>query len=146
MSGKVPIRFGTYNIRNGRNRGLEAALRGMSQANMDLGILQETKLTDGIYTRGSAGYSFIATDAPSRHRGGVTLFYCLEPHFVAEAVDKFGPNVIGFQLATGARRWYIMGVYLAPENTTTMERFSEAIQSRPRGAELLVAGDFNVDL
>ena len=68
-SGKVPIRFGTYNIRNRRKGGLEAALRGMSQANMDLVILQETKLTDEIYTRGSAGYSVIATDAPSRHRG-----------------------------------------------------------------------------
>ena len=85
-SGKVRIRFGTYNIRNGRNGGLEAALRGMSQANMYMGILQETKLTDGIYTRGSAGYSVIATDAPSRHRGGVALFYCSEPHFVVEAV------------------------------------------------------------
>ena len=49
--------------------GLEAALRGVSQANMDLGILQETKLTDGVYTRGSAGYKVIVTDAPSRHRG-----------------------------------------------------------------------------
>ena len=63
--GKVPIRFSTYNIRNGQKGGLEMALRGMSQANMDLGILQETKLTDGIYTRGSAGYSVIASDAPS---------------------------------------------------------------------------------
>ena len=50
--GKVPIRFGTYNICTGRKGGLEAALRGMSQANMDLGILQETKLTYGVYTRG----------------------------------------------------------------------------------------------
>ena len=74
-SGKVPIRFGTYNIRNGRNGGLEAALRGVSQANMYLGILKETKLTDGIYTCGSAGYSVVATDVPSRHRGGVTIFY-----------------------------------------------------------------------
>ena len=49
-SGKVPIRFGTYNIQNGRNGGLKAALREMSQANMDLGIFQETKLTDGIYS------------------------------------------------------------------------------------------------
>ena len=53
-TGKVPIRFGTYNSCNGRNGGLEAALRGMSQANMDLGILQETKLMDGIYTRSAA--------------------------------------------------------------------------------------------
>ena len=65
-SGKVLIRFGTYNIRNGRNGGLEAALRGVSHTNMDLGILKETKLTDGIYTRGSAGYSVVATDMPSR--------------------------------------------------------------------------------
>ena len=128
-SGKVPIRFRTYNIRKGRNRGLDAALRGMSQANMDLGILQVTKLTDGVYTRGSAGYSIIATDAPSRHRGGVTIFYRSEPHFVVEAVEKFGPNIIEFQLATGAWRWYIVGVYLAPEDTTTMERVSEAIRS-----------------
>ena len=61
----MPIRFGTYNIRNGRNEGLESALRGVSQANMDLGIFQETKLIDGIYTRGSAMYSIVATDAPS---------------------------------------------------------------------------------
>ena len=100
----------------------------------------------GVYTRGSAGYSVIATDAPSRHRGGVAIFYRSEPHFVVEAVEKFGPNVIGFQIATGARRWYLVGVYFAPEDTTTMERVSEAIQSKPRGAELLVAGDFNVDL
>ena len=37
---EVPIRFSTYNIRNGRNGGLESALWGMSQANMDLGISQ----------------------------------------------------------------------------------------------------------
>ena len=37
---EMPIRFGTYNIRNRRNGGLESALRGMSQANMDLGIFQ----------------------------------------------------------------------------------------------------------
>ena len=39
-----------------------------------------------------------------------------------------------------------MGVYLAPDDTETMERFIEAIRSLPRGAELLVEGDFNVDL
>ena len=37
---RVPIRFGNYNLCNGQNRGLESALRGMSQANMDLGIFQ----------------------------------------------------------------------------------------------------------
>ena len=64
---------------------------------MDLGILQETKLTDGVYTRGSASYKVIATDAPSRHRGGVALFYHPTPHFVVEAVERCGPNVVVFQ-------------------------------------------------
>ena len=70
----MPIRFSTYDIRNGRNGGLESALKGVSQANMDLGIFQETKVTDGIYTRGLAGYSVVATDAPTQHYGGVAVF------------------------------------------------------------------------
>ena len=113
---------------------------------MDLGILQETKLTDGIYTRGSAGYRAVATNTPSRHRGGIVIFYRSAPNFAVEAVHKFRPNVIGFQLATGARRWYIVGCYLAPDDTSTMERVVEALQSRPGGAELLVAGEFNANL
>ena len=105
-----------------------------------------TKIIDDIYTRGSAGYSVIATDALSRHCGGVTLFYRSEPHFMVEAVEKFGPNVLGFQLATGARRWYIMGVYIAPEDTPMMDWVVELIWMKPRGAELLVAGEFNVNI
>ena len=145
-SGKLRIRFSTYNIRNGHNGGLEAALRGMSQANMDLVILQETKLTDGIYTRGLAEYSIAATDAPSRHRSSVAIFCRLAPHFVVEAVQKFGPNVIRFQLATGARRWFIVVCYLAPDKTSTIERVVEALRDRPNGVELLVAGDLNINL
>ena len=32
---------------------------------------------------------------------------------MVEAVQQFGPNSVGFQLATGERRWYIVGCYLA---------------------------------
>ena len=97
----MPIRFSTYNIWNGRNVGLESALRGVVQANMDLGIFQETNFADGIHTRASAGYSVVTTDAPSQHRGRVAIFYRPSPHFAVEAVQQFGTNVVGFQLATG---------------------------------------------
>ena len=100
---EVPIKFGTYNIRNGRNGGLESALRGMAQANIDLGIFQETKCNDGIYTRESSGYRVVATDAPSRHRGGVALFYRPSSLFAVEAVRDYGPNVLSFEVATGGR-------------------------------------------
>ena len=86
MKEEVPIRFGTYNIRNGRNGGLESSLQGMHQANMDLGIFQETNCIDGIYTRESAKYHVVATDAPSQHRGGVALFYRPSPLFEVESV------------------------------------------------------------
>ena len=41
----------TYNVRSGRNGGLESACRTMSHMGVDIAVLQETKLTGGIYTR-----------------------------------------------------------------------------------------------
>ena len=99
--GKVPIRFGAYNICNVCNGGLGSALRGVSQANMDLGIFQETNLTNIIYTRGSAGYSVVTTDTPIRHCVEVVVFHRPAPYFTVEVVQQFGPNVFGLQLATG---------------------------------------------
>ena len=99
--GREPIRFGTYNIRNVRNGGLESALRGMSQANMELGIFKETKITNGVYTLRSAGYIVVSIDTPIRHRSGVAVFYRPSPRYAMEAVQKFGPNIVGFKLETG---------------------------------------------
>ena len=142
----MPIKFGTYNIRNGRNGGLEAALRGMDQANMDLGVMQETNITNGIYTRASAGYRVVATDAPSRHRGGIVLFYREGAGFAVEEVRPYGPNVISFEVVTGRRRWYIIGCYFVPDDARTIERVVTAMSDQPRGTVLIVAGDLNTDL
>ena len=60
-------------------------------------------------------------------------------------MQQFGPNVIGFQLATGARQWYIVGCYLAPNDTLKIERVVEALRERPKGAELLVVGYLNIN-
>ena len=128
---EVPIKFRTYNTRNGRNGGLEAALREMAQANIDLGVFQETKCTDGVYTRASAGYRVIATDAPIRHRGGVALFYREEADFAVEEVRKYGPNVLSFKVVTGRRRWYIIGCYIAPDDARTIERVVTALGDQP---------------
>ena len=81
------------------------ALRGVSQANMNLGIFQEKKLTNGVYTHGSVRYSVVATDTPIWHRGRVTVFYRPSPCFVVEAVQKFRPNVIVFHMVMGGCQW-----------------------------------------
>ena len=119
------IRFGTYNVRNGRNGGLELTLREMYHANMDLGIFQEKKLRTASTPAGRLGTS------PSQRT-------CQ----AVEADQQFVPNVVSFQLATGARRWYIVGCYLAPDDTLTIESVVAALKERPRGSKLLVVGDF----
>jgi exonuclease III len=104
----------------------------MAQANVDLGVLQETKLTDGVYTRWSSEYHVHATDAPSTQQGGVALTHRDTDLFQVEAVQTFGPNVISWQLVTGKRRWYVVGCYIPPTCTTTIEQVQQAIDHRPR--------------
>ena len=116
-----PIHFGTYNIRNGQNGGLESALRVMSKANMDLGVFQETKITNSIYTHESSVYKVVAVEELSAHSGGIVIFYPSAEHLFVESFQYHGANVISFQLASGDRRWYIAGFYVAPDNTLTIE-------------------------
>ena len=75
----------------------------------------------------------------------VAIFHRPAPHFMVEAVQQFGPNGIRFQLATGEWRWYIVGCYLAPGDTLAIERVVKALRERPKGAELLMAGDLNIN-
>ena len=63
-----------------------------------------------------------------------------------EAVRQFGPNVVSFQLAKGARRWYIIGCYLTPENTLTIESVVTALKESPKVTALVVARDLNTAL
>ena len=74
------------------------------------------------------------------------MFHRPAPHFAVEAVHKFGPNVVAFQLVAGERRWYIVGCYLAPDGTLTIESVVAALKEIPRGAEMLMVGDFNINL
>ena len=60
-----------------------------------------------------------------------------------EADHQFGPNIVIFQLASGERQWYIVGCYLAPQNTLTVESLIATLKERPRGSTLLVVGDSN---
>ena len=110
------IRFGTFNIGNGKNGGLELELCGMAQVRVDCGVLQETKLTKGVYTRESSGFQVMATEEPSAHCGGVEIFHCEAEHFDIEYLLLHGTNVILFQLVTGWRRWHVVGCYIAPRD------------------------------
>ena len=68
------------------------------------------------------------------------------PRFTIEVHQQHDPNVVSFQLALRRWRWFVVGCYLALDDTSTIECIVTAIGHRPHGAALLVAGDFNVDL
>ena len=105
----------------------------MSQANLDLGVLQETKLTNRIYMCASSGYNVVAMVAPSAHSGGVAVFYRTAYHFLVEAFQAHGANAISLHLASGDRQWFIVGFYLAPDDYLTIEDVVAAIGNRSRG-------------
>ena len=88
----------------------------------------------------------VATEAPSAHSGSVAVFYRAAEHFSVETLQTYGANIVSFQLASGDRRWFIVGCYLAPDDASKIEDVLAAISQRPRGAALLVVGDFNTDL
>jgi len=104
--GSGTFSIATWNIRCGRDGGLESALRALESLGVDIAILTEAKLTGGIYTRSDREYSVVATDAKSAWQGGVAVCVRESSHYVVEEITKFGPNVVAFQLQTGSKRFY----------------------------------------
>ena len=62
---------------SGRGGGLEAALRALQRGNVDIRVLKETKLTQGIHTRNGSGYDIWEMEVESWHqgRGGVAVVW-----------------------------------------------------------------------
>ena len=138
----------TWNIRSGRAGGLESACRALGAMHVDIGCLQETKLTGGVYTRQSSGYQVIASDASSNRQGGVELCWKEHDSYELEEWSFFGPNVLAFRLVTGGKDFYCVECYIPPseDNQSTLANVRRAQQQCPEKSELLLFGDLNIDL
>ena len=66
--------------------------------------------------------------------------------YTVESTQQFGSNVVGFQLDMGEQGWYIIGFYLTPNNTSTIESVIAVLKERPQVLELMVAGDLNSNM
>ena len=128
---KKVVRFFTYNILSIRNRGLESVMRRLAQVQVDCGVLQETKLTDRVYTRESRGFLVIAKAALSAHRGSVAVLYCKLKHFSIKEFHLHILNVLRFQLVMGRRRWNFGGCYIPPRYASTIEEVATSIRNLP---------------
>jgi len=131
----------TWNIRCGRNLGLASAAKGLAQMGVGAAILTEMKITDNRYPKFSSGYKIIASNATSHSQGGVALVW-KEGHdsFEVEAATVATPNLLTFQLVTGYERFYVMGIYIPPNDTTGVDALWQAWEACPADCVPLVMG------
>ena len=118
--GSGSVSFASFNIQSGRNGGLEGALRAMDQMGVDIGFLLETKLTGGIYTCYSSGYSVLNSSATSVRQGGIALFWRGNNSYEVEETQIWGANVISLQLKMDNARFFVVGCYIPPSDLQTL--------------------------
>ena len=116
------IRLAMMNIRLGREGGLEAALHSMKQGDVDVGVLQETKLADVIHAQHGSGYAVWASEEEIRHNGGITVVWWEDARWQVEGIVNFIPNMASFLTILGSRRWYVVGAYVPLNNGSYVHR------------------------
>ena len=70
-------------------------------------------LVEGVYI---SGYSVWATEVDIRHQGGIAVMWQREEEGKPEGMINYGPNMVSFLLIMGWKHWYVVGVYIPPNN------------------------------
>ncbi len=86
----------------------------MDRMGVDIGFLLETKLTGGIYTHYSSGYSVLASSATSVRKGGIALFWRGDNSNEVEETQIWGVNIISLQLKMDNAQFLSWGVTSHP--------------------------------
>jgi hypothetical protein len=118
----------------------------MAEMGVDFGILVETKITEGIYTRFSSGYNVFASNAVSVRQGGIALFGKSNKFYEIKEWRTRGPNVITFVVVLGGERYYAVGCYIPPTNLTTLEHVEAAWIECPKRHIPILLGNLNIKL
>jgi hypothetical protein len=109
-------------------------------------ILTEMKIMDDWYPKLTLGYKVISSKATTNNQGGIALVW-KEGHsyFEVKAARVVTPNLLTFQLVTGYERFYVMGIYIPPNNTTGVDALWEAWNACPDSCAPIVMGDLNIN-
>ncbi len=62
-----------------------------------------------------------------------------------EAACVVTPNLLTFQLVTGCKRFYVMGICIPPNKTTGVDALWAAWNACPDGCAPIVMGDLNIN-
>jgi len=100
-------------------------------------VLTETKLTDDRYSQTTSGYHVISSKATSPQEG--------HQDFEVDAVTIVSPNLLTFQLVTGEDRYFVIGAYIPPADTTGVDDLRTAWAACPTNCKPLLLGDLNID-
>jgi hypothetical protein len=103
----------------------------------------ETKLTGGIYTCYSSGYSVLASSATLVRQGGIALFWRGNNLYEVEEMQIWGANVFSLQLKMDNARFFVVGCYIPSSDLQTLTDVERAWQACPAGARPLLVGDLN---
>jgi hypothetical protein len=101
----------------------------MDQLGVDIRFLLETKLTGGIHTHYSSGYSVLALT--------VTNLY------EVEETKILGANVISLHLMMSAIHFFVVGCYIPPSDLETLTDVNKAWHACPVSAHPILVGDLN---
>ena len=110
-------------------------------------ILLQMIITDNRYSCTTSGYKVLATKAPSKHQGGVALLW--QPEYEAfeiKATKIVTPNLITFQLVTGDKRYYVIGIYIPPNNTEGGNNLWVAWEAFPANCRPIVMGNLIINI
>ena len=136
-----------WNIRCGQGHGLTFVAKGLAKMGVGCAILSEMKITDDRYTRMTSGYKVLATKAPSKHQGGIALLWQPDHEaFEKEATKIVTPNLITFQLVTRDQRYYVISIYIPPNDTQGGHNLRVALEACPADCHPIVMGDLNINV
>ncbi len=109
-------------------------------------MLTEVKITNDKYPRCASGFKIISSTATSHSQGGIALLWNKgHASFEVEAAKIITLNLLTFQLVTGYKRFYVMGTYIPPNDTTGVDALRKAWASCPANCVPLVLGNLNVN-
>ena len=138
------LKFASWNIRDGRNGNLEAALHGLFEMKTDLAILTETKFT-GIHTQSMFGYRICASVSDG-NKGGIAVAFRDTSWWHIEDIRFFGNSVVSMDLYFGEKAWTVIGGYLAPSEIVEGRAVGPLVQALDEASHfVLLLGDFNIN-
>jgi hypothetical protein len=135
----------TWNIRCKRNTGLISAAKGLVQMGVNCAVLTKVKITNNKYPRCMSGFKVISLKATSHSQGRIALLWNKgHASFEVEAGNILTPNLLTFQLITGYEQFYVMGIYISPNDTTGVDVLCAAWASCLANCVPLVLGNLNI--